>query len=335
MRKISRADFLALGGWSLAGIFICPLTSLRKHQHMKDCKKFHVLIIGGSYAGLSAAMTLGRSLRHVLVIDSGKPCNRYAPRAHNFVTHDGEAPASIALQAKKQVLRYSSVQFFEGTAVTAQKVKAGFEIGLASGETFAAAQVILATGIRDIFPALDGFTECWGKTIIHCPYCHGYEFKDETTTIMANGDQAFHLSRLINNLTKRLTIITDGKATFNRLQKEKLDRNNVAVIEKPVKRIAHQDGQLKAVVFQDGSRKQCAAMYAALPFEQHSAIASSLGCEFSASGHIKTGIFQKTTVAGVFACGDNCAMMRSVAHAVASGNFAGAMANNELSEEQF
>jgi len=335
MKEISRADFLALGGWSLAGIIFLPLTSFTNYINMEEHKNFDVIIIGGSYAGLSAAMVLGRSLRNILVIDNGKPCNRYTPHAHNFITHDGEIPSAISFEAKNEVKKYGTVAFLEDLAVSGKKGETGFEIIVQSGQRLKASKLILATGIRDIIPSIDGFEECWGKTIIHCPYCHGYEFKGEKTAILANGDQAFHLATLVNNLTEHLTIITSNKASFNKMQKEKLARNNVSVIEKSIGRILHHEGQLNAIAFQDGSRSEFSAMYAALPFEQHSNIPSSLGCDSTESGHIKIDMFQKTSVEGVFACGDNTAMMRSIANAVAAGNLAGAMANKELTDEQF
>lgn len=298
-------------------------------------KNLDVIIVGGSYAGLSAGMALGRSLRNVLIIDSGEPCNRYTPHSHNFIPHDGEAPSEIADKARRQVQRYPSVQFFDGLAVGGVKTEAGFEITVQSGETFSAPKLIFATGIRDIPPSIQGFEECWGKTVIHCPYCHGYEFKGERTAITANGDKAVHLATLVHNLTNDISIITSGKAAFNTAQQEKLAARRIAIIEKEIDAVEHDQGHLKAVSFRDGSREYFSAMYAALPFEQHSGIPVALGCALTETGHIKADMFQKTTVEGIFACGDNAGMMRSVASAVATGNLAGAMANNELAGARF
>ncbi len=164
-------------------------------------ENFDVIIIGGSYAGLSAAMTLGRSLRHVLIIDSGLPCNRQTPHSHNFLTRDGETPKAITAIAKEQVLQYPTVQFIEETAITAQELETGFRIVTQSGKAFTALKLIIASGIKDIHPDIEGFTECWGISVIHCPYCHGYEFHHQPTAIMANGERAVHLSILVHNLT--------------------------------------------------------------------------------------------------------------------------------------
>ena len=302
---------------------------------MTDHKQFDVLIIGGSYAGLSAAMALGRSLRNVLIIDSSDPCNRYTPHSHNFITHDGEAPAVIAAQAKEQVLRYDTVKFLEGVAVKGLKTEDGFEIQTKSGEQFAAKKLLFATGVKDKFPSIKGFEECWGKTVIHCPYCHGYEFREAKTAIMANGEKAMHLAGLVNNLTDKLSIITSGKAQFEPEQIAKLKKHQIDIIEEEIVAIEHENGNIKKVLLSNGRKESFTAIYAGIPFEQHSDIPVSLGCELTEQGHIKVDGFQKTTLKGVFACGDNATMMRSVSNAIAAGNTAGVMVNKELVEEQF
>lgn len=302
---------------------------------MKDNKEFDVIIIGGSYAGLSAAMALGRSMRNVLIIDSGKPCNRYTPHSHNFITHDGSVPGEIVAKAKEQVLKYDTVKFYQGMAVSGKKTENGFEIAIDSGEKFSSKKLVFATGVKDIFPDIKGFQDCWGKTVIHCPYCHGYEFKGAKTAIIANGERAFHMATLINNLTNKLTIITQGKPDFKEEQLIKLQKNKIQIIEKEVAEIQHQNGEIKNLIFKDGTKEDFDAAYAAIPFEQHSDIPKSLGCEITEMGHIKVDLFQKTTIPGIYACGDNSSPMRSVANAVATGNLTGAMVNNEITVEQF
>ena len=154
-------------------------------------KSYEVIIIGGSYSGLSAALALGRSLRKVLVIDGGKPCNRFTPHSQNFLTHDGRKPAEISAIAKEQVLQYKTVEFLEDVALNAEKTEQGFTVETDRG-TFQSKRLILAAGLRDILPDIPGIAECWGKSVIHCPYCHGYEFHSQKTGILANDEKAFH-----------------------------------------------------------------------------------------------------------------------------------------------
>lgn len=302
---------------------------------MTDNKDFEVIIVGGSYAGLSAAMALGRSLRNVLIIDGGLPCNRQTPHSHNFITHDGEKPGVIAEKAKTQVLNYKTVKFINGFAVNGQKNDRGFEIMTQAGEKFQAKKLIFATGIKDTMPAINGFSECWGISVIHCPYCHGYEFRYKNTGILADGAKGFHLASMVHNLTNKLTLLTNGTADFTEAQNNQFKKHHIEIIETTITALEHEKGEIKQVIFSDGSKRSFAALYAALPFTQHSDISASLGCELTEHGHIKLNPFQETTVNGIFACGDNSSMMRSVANAVYTGNLTGAMVNGKLTEENF
>jgi thioredoxin reductase len=302
---------------------------------MTDNKNFDVIIVGGSYAGLSAAMALGRAIRKVLIIDSGLPCNRQTPHSHNFITQDGEKPSVIAEKAKIQVLKYDSVKFLTDLAVNGKKTDNGFEIATQAGKVFSAKKLVFATGVKDIMPNITGFSECWGTSVIHCPYCHGYEVKNEKTGILANGNVAFHFAQLISNWTKDLTIFTNGKSELTKEQTDKIKKHNIPIIQKEIKALKQQDGTVQAIVFVDNSAFELKAIYSRPPFEQHCKIPEMLGCELNEQGLIKVDIFQKTTVEGIFTCGDNSSLLRAVSYAVATGNIAGGMVNNGLTEEEF
>jgi thioredoxin reductase len=296
---------------------------------------FDVIIIGGSYAGLSAAMALGRSLRKVLIIDGGQRCNRQTPHAHNFITHDGSEPGLIAEKARAEVLKYTTVTLLNELAIAGEKTGNGFTISTHTQQKFLAKKLIFASGIKDMMPEIKGFAQCWGISVVHCPYCHGYEIRNQKTAIMANGAKAFHSAGLINNLTSDLTILTMGPADFAPEEIDKLKRKNINIIEKPVLELVHQNGLLEKVIYNDGSEEHFSAIYASVPFTQNSEIPHSLGCEFTETGLIKVNSFQATTVEGIYACGDNSAMMRSIASSVYTGNVAGAILNKELIDENF
>ncbi len=335
MNTTNRRTFIKQSGMALTA-FSFPF-SLKNLQYnsMSDSQHFDVIIIGGSYSGLSAAMTLGRSLRSVLIIDSGLPCNRQTPHSHNFLTQDGVPPHEIASIGKRQVERYETIQFLNDFAVSGIKTKNGFEIKTAKNQNFKASKLIFATGIKDLMPKIKGFSDCWGISVVHCPYCHGYEIRNKKTGIIANGDVAFHLAPMAKNLTENLTILTNGKATFNPEQLSKLRKNNITIIEKEIIEIEHDNGHIKNVVFKDNSKAHFEATYAAIPFEQHSDIPETLGCELNEQGYIQVDMMNKTTIENVFACGDNCTRIRSVANAISSGNMVGAIINMELSNEHF
>ncbi len=296
---------------------------------------FDVIIIGGSYAGLSAAMALGRSLKKTLVIDAGKPCNRQTPYSHNFLTRDGETPGAISAIAKEQVKQYHTVTFHDGFAIEAKGTFNGFEITTESSHTFFAKRLIFATGIKDEMLDIPGFAECWGISVIHCPYCHGYEYKGKATGILANGEQAFHLASLVNNLTDSLHILTNGEPEFSLEQVNALKKYRIKVVNSKLSKISHQSGHIDHVVLDDGALLNLDALYASVPFSQHSSLPEKLGCEFTDQGHIKVDQLQKTSVPGIYACGDNSSPFRSVSNAVLTGNVAGAIANMELSTEHF
>lgn len=302
---------------------------------MTDTNQYDVIIVGGSYAGLSAAMALGRLVKSVLIIDSGLPCNRQTPHSHNFITQDGQTPAEIARKAREQVLAYQTVNFYQGLAISGKKTSNGFEITTASHDTFSGEKLIFATGIKDIMPDVKEIEACWGKSVIHCPFCHGYEFKDKKTAILANSDKAVHLASLVGNLTKDITVLTNAPANFTLEQREQLARNHIAIIETPITAIKHQNGYLESVRFQDDATLDVQVMYAAVAFEQHCSIPKDLGCELTETGYIKVDAFQKTSIDGVYACGDNTNMFRSVSAAVATGSMAGAMVVKALAEELF
>lgn len=302
---------------------------------MKEKRQFDVIIVGGSYSGLAAGMALGRALRKVLIIDSGKPCNRQTPHSHNFITQDGKTPKEIATLAKQQVEKYETVTFVSDLATTGKKTEKGFEIQTASGETFDTSKLIFATGISDIMPDLAGYAECWGISVIHCPYCHGYEVKNERTGILGNGEYGFEFSALISNWTKDLTLFTNGPSTLTAEQSAKVKGHNIKIVESEIEKLEHAQGRLQKVIFKDGTVTHLKALYARPAFKQHCTIPETLGCELTEDGYVKVDAFQKTTMPGIFACGDNTTRMRSVANAVAMGTAAGAMVNRELVFEAF
>lgn len=300
-----------------------------------EIQNFEVIIIGGSYSGLSAAMALGRALRKVLVIDSGKPCNRMTPHSHNFITHDGKTPAEISTLARVQVEQYETVHFYNGLATKARQLDKVFEIETGDGNIFNAQKLIFATGIRDIMPDIPGLAECWGKSVIHCPYCHGYEVRNQKTGILGNGEYGYEFSALISHWTKDLTLYTNGKVDLKPEQLVKLKARHIDIVEKEIDRLGHENGQIKQIVFKDGSRTELKAIYTRCAFEQHCLLPKELGCEITEDGYIKVDGMQKTSIEGIYACGDNTTRMRTVSGAVAMGTMAGAVLNREMVMEVF
>jgi thioredoxin reductase len=300
---------------------------------------YEVIIIGGSYAGLSAGMALGRSKRSVLIIDGGEPCNRQTPHAHNLITHDGETPTSIAHKAKEQTLAYPTVQFVSAKATALSGNDGNFIIETSSGITYQAQKVLLATGLRDIPLPIEGFAECWGISVLHCPYCHGYEVKDKTLAVIGNGDMGFEFARLIYHWSNNLTLLTNGTATLPEAHVAKINAHGIKIVSTPITRFVHQGGQLQHIVFEDGHTQLFDAVFSRSGRTHHTNIHELLGCALSTEGMfeglLKTDGFSRTTVFGVYAAGDNCSPMRSLSHAIAAGTTAGAMINHDLIAASF
>jgi thioredoxin reductase len=300
---------------------------------MQQKNSFDVIIVGGSYAGLSAAMVLGRSLRNVLIIDNGQPCNRQTPHSHNFLTRDGETPATISAIAKEQVLQYPTVSFLTDLATKAYSDSGIFGVETATGQRFNSKKLVLAAGVEDLMLSIPGFAECWGRSVLHCPYCHGYEVHGQQLGILANGDTAYEMVRHIQHWSPTMTLFTNGPATLTSEQRQVIDQLNIPIIETEIAVIEHENGQLTNLRFTDGSAYTLDAIFSRVPFRQHSDLASQLGCDLAESGLIKTTEFGQTNVAGVSAAGDNSSPMRQVSLAVMKGNLAGVWLNRELIEE--
>ncbi len=281
-RAFIRQISLLLGALTVSS----PLLSNSKNARMKDQKQYDVIIIGGSYAGLAAAMALGRALRTVLVVDNGKPCNIQTPYSHNFLTNDGKAPSEITAIAKAQVIQYKTVTLLNDLVVRSLETTAGYEIELANGHSYRSKKLVFATGIKDIMPAIPGFAACWGISVLHCPYCHGYEVRRQKTGVLANGDVAMELAALISNWTDDLTVYTNGPSLLMPEQMAKLQKHNISIVEDKIARIDHENGYINHIVFDNGSSKSVSALYARLPFLQHSSIPVELGCQLTPDGYI-------------------------------------------------
>lgn len=302
---------------------------------MLNHQNFDVAIIGGSYAGLSAAMTLARARRNVVMIDSGKPCNRQTPHSHNLITHDGKTPAEISALAREQVLAYPTVHMRTGLVTHVHGSDGTFTVTTSDEQTLQAKKLIFATGIRDIMPDIAGFAESWGISVIHCPYCHGYEYSDARTGVLTNGEMALEYVKLIRNWTADLTLYTNGPATFDEIAREKMLAFGAEIVETPIVSLDHEDGSLKTLHLGDGSTRTVTALYHRPAFVQHSLLPEELGCALTPQGFIKVDEAQKTNIPGIYAAGDNSGAFRGLTGAMASGTIAGARLNHELINEAY
>jgi len=291
---------------------------------------FDVIIIGGSYSGLSAALALGRAHRKVLLIDANEPCNARVPQSHNLLTHDGEAPQILRAQAIADVSKYPTVHFRKGRATEVSGSNGAFTVRTAEGSEHNARKLLLALGVRDELPAITGLAECWGISAAACPFCHGYEVSDQRIALIGNTPDTFDYVNLVHNWSQQLNVLTNGPATFTEEQRSSLSGKGIGVVEHTIAEVIHEKGQVKSLRFSDGSSMAADALFLRSRTPLPSAIPGSLGIELTEQGLIKVDPMQHTNVPGVFASGDCASPMRALSMAIASGNIAGAVIVHEL-----
>ncbi|GHB65739.1 NAD(P)/FAD-dependent oxidoreductase [Persicitalea jodogahamensis] len=299
---------------------------------METKKMYDAIIVGGSVAGLSAALVLGRSMRKVMVIDSGQPCNRNTPHSHSFMTRDGATPAELTSIARQQALAYPTVSVRNDKVLSITKINDVFSAKTEQGSHLKARKILLATGVYDIMPDIEGFADCWGISVLHCPYCHGYEVKNQSLGVFIAGDHLEMYASLIQHWSKDVTLFTNGNILTS-VQRDKLRSLHIPIVEVPIVRLDHNEGMLRALEMQDGTRYGVTALFAPTPTRLPGDLAQQLGCQLKEAGLIEVNPSGQTSVSGVFAAGDNSSPMRQLSMASAAGNAAGARLNFELVED--
>ncbi|MFJ1301398.1 NAD(P)/FAD-dependent oxidoreductase [Pseudomonadota bacterium AL_CKDN230030165-1A_HGKHYDSX7] len=290
---------------------------------------FHdALIIGGSYAGMAAALQLARARRRVLVVDAGQRRNRYAAHSHGFLTRDGEAPGVIAGIAREQLLAYDTVTWIDGTAEAAERVDGGFRVSIGQVGEARAQRLILATGLREHLPDVPGLAQRWGRSAFMCPYCDGYELDRAPVAVLATSALAMHQALLLPDWGPT-TLLLNGAFEPDAEQARQLADRGVIIEPAAVTRI---EGKAD-VVLGDGRVLPFAAVFVATRIELSSPIGAALGCamdEWPQGRTLRTDALKATTVDGVYACGDAIRAAGSVSLAVADGAMAGMAVHRSL-----
>ncbi|QPC89246.1 NAD(P)/FAD-dependent oxidoreductase [Mesorhizobium sp. INR15] len=294
--------------------------------------QYDLAVVGGSFAGLSAAVQAARARRNVLVIDAGQPRNRFAEHSHGFLGQDGRSPGAILEEARKQLLAYPTARVVNARADKATAAGEGFEVTTDSGETFGAARLVLATGVRDILPEVPGLAELWGRSVLHCPYCHGYEVSGGPLGVLATGPLSLHQAQLIADWGD-VTLFGNGQLEPDPEQMLALQKHNIRFEPTGVAELAKDATDGLIVRLDDGRNIGVRAMFTAPRNTMASPLAEQLGCGFT-EGFLGPVITvddrQQTTVPGVYAAGDAARAMHNIAFAVSGGTFAGVCAHQSL-----
>ncbi len=294
--------------------------------------KHDVIVVGGSYAGLSAAMQLARARRRILVIDSGLPRNRFAPAAHGFFGQDGKPPYEILREAARQLCAYPTVEMVQSEALSARRVEDGFAVMLTGGREEQAARLVLATGLRDELPAIPGLQERWGVTVLHCPYCHGYEVGDRALGVLANHPLSAHQATLIPDWGPT-TYFTQGVFEPEEEQAKRLAARGVRMERTPIVELLGDAPELRAVRLSDGRIIPLQAVFTAPKTRLASPLAEQLGCaleEGPTGPYVRVDDWKQTTIPGVYCAGDAASPMHNATFASAAGVAAGVGAHQSL-----
>lgn len=287
-----------------------------------------VAVIGGSYAGMAAALQLARARRSVAVIDGGLRRNRFAQRSHGFLSHDGASPADIAQCARRQLLAYETVRWYDDSVVAASGERDGFELDSERGLRLQARRLIIASGVIDVLPPLPGLAERWGTHVFHCPYCHGFELDGGAIGVLANGAMATHQALLLTEWG-RVTLFADAAAALAPSERETLQARGVVLAESPAVRVL----DAARVETADGRTHDFAGLFTQPRTRPASPIAASLGCAIEAGPlgeFVAVDALRATSRPGIYACGDAARAAGNVALAVGDGTQAGISAHQSL-----
>jgi len=307
-----------------------------------DELQFDVIIVGGGPAGLSAALVLGRCRRRVLVCDAGHPRNASSHGLHLFLTRDGIEPAQFLNIAREQLRPYETVELRHATVADARRLPEGFEVVLgdseaaetgAKGERIVARKLLLATGVVDTLPEIEGLAAFYGRSVFHCPYCDGWEMRDQPLAVYGQGENGAGLALELTLWSRELVLCTDGPSGLSRKERQRLDRHNIGVREDKIKRLEGIEGALDRVVFEKGEPLKVQGMFFSTGNSQASNLARKLGCKLTRQGCVDTGDYELTSVPGVYAAGDTTRLAQFVIIAAAEGAKAGFAINKELLKE--
>ena len=291
-----------------------------------------VLVIGGSFAGLAAAMQLGRARRRVCVLDTGAPRNRFAAASHGFPGQDGRSPQEILAAFRAELAPYPTLSFRDGTAVSAAREGEGFRVALAEGGAITARRLVLAFGVRDSLPDLPGLTERWGATVLHCPYCHGYELNGGPVGVLARSEAALHQAMLLPDWGPT-TLFTQGALALSSDQRQGLTDRGVKIEETPVAALLGTAPALDGVRLDDGREIALAGLFLAPDTALSCDLAGALGCAMTdgpTGPYMAVDPMQATSQPGVFAAGDLASPMPNATIAAAAGVMAGSAAHRSL-----
>ncbi|MBA2498840.1 MAG: NAD(P)/FAD-dependent oxidoreductase [Chitinophagaceae bacterium] len=296
-------------------------------------KLYDVIIIGGGPAGLNAAVVLGRCHRKILLFDTGEPRNLQSEGMHNYLTRDHILPLEFIKIAHDEIKKYGVEFRYIKITHTIKDSEGNFIVSDRKGKKYLSKKLLIATGLKDNLPEIEGFKECYGKTIHHCPYCDGWEITGKKIGVYASQKNGFDLAISLKTWTPYVTLFTDGSNNLKSVQLKILKRYEIEVLKQPIQKLEHKKGRLYNIRFKNNDSRLCDAIFFVNGYHQQIDLAKEIGCEMSLKGVVKTNKSQGTNIKGLFVAGDASKDMHFVVVAAAEGAKAGVTINKELQKE--
>ncbi|MDG6107725.1 NAD(P)/FAD-dependent oxidoreductase [Dactylosporangium aurantiacum] len=292
---------------------------------------FDVIIIGGGAAGLSAALVLARARRRVAVVDAGAPRNAPAAHMHGFLGSDGRPPGELLAAGRREVEGYGG-ELIAGTVTGLSGDVPSFDVRLADGRRLRARRVLVTTGLRDEIPDVAGARERWGRDLLHCPYCHGYEVRDRRLGVLGGSPEAVTHAHLIRQWSAHLTFFTGG-AALDQLERARFRARGIAVVEQPVTQLVVEEDRLTGVRLASGDLVPLDAVFVRPRFVANDTLLTAAGCAVTADGWVAVDAGGRTSVAGLWAAGNAVNPRATVITAAGEGSAAAIAMNNDLTAE--
>ena len=298
-------------------------------------KVHDVIIVGGGPAGLNAAVVLGRCRRRVLLFDTGKQRNRFSDGLRNYLTRDNIRPLDFLKLANAELKKYGVATYQEKIG-HAEKLASGiFRVKDIQGQSYYSKKLLIATGLQDNIPPIEGIDTLYGRSVFHCPYCDGWEVRDKRVGVYAKNKNGFELAVSLKTWTKNVFLFTHGRRYLKPLEIDVLKKKKITVFNEKILRLEGKNGKLASVVFENNAKCPCDAMFFVNGYEQQCEIAKKLGCEFTKKGVVVTNRLQQANIPGLYVAGDVSRDMHFVVVAAAEGAKAGVSINKELQKEEF
>jgi thioredoxin reductase len=292
-----------------------------------------VIIVGAGPAGLSAALVLGRARRRVVICDAGHPRNESSHGLHCYLTRDGIEPGEFLRIGREQLQQYETVELRRTEVIDAKYLAESYEVSLNTGERLTSRKLLLATGVVDELPELEGLHEFYGTSVFHCPYCDGWEMRDQPLAVYGRGENGLGLALELTFWSRNLVLCTDGPAQLSSEELQRLVRRGVLLNENKIARLDGQAGVLQRIVFTRGEPMAVRGLFFSTGQKQGSELARKLGCKFTDQNCVRTYDYEKTDVPGLYVAGDATRFVQLAIVAASEGALAAVAINKELMKE--